>query len=143
MSHHGISRRGFLTASIVVLAPAVPIVRAFGGDREIIAFESAVDIVEFTDDGVRKGIVRLPKVVKTDEALAQAALTSGLPRRARACDGGSVQRGLLGLARQRRVQVRLLRNRSFRIEREVRHAHRVAELLATDCQGERSPWRAE
>ena len=57
-----------MTASIVALGPAVPILRAFGGNREVTGFESAVDIVEFTDDGVRKGIASVPKVVKTEEA---------------------------------------------------------------------------
>jgi peptide-methionine (R)-S-oxide reductase len=68
MAQGGMSRRGFLSASIIVLAPVVPVLRALGGNRQVVAFESAVDIVEFTDDGVRKGIVRVAKVVKTDEA---------------------------------------------------------------------------
>jgi peptide-methionine (R)-S-oxide reductase len=68
MTDDGISRRRFVTATVVALAPIVPILRVLGGRREAGVLESDVDIVEFTDDGQRKGIVRLPRVVKTDEA---------------------------------------------------------------------------
>lgn len=64
-----ISRRGFITAGIVTLAPVVPILRAFRATRtDERPFESEVEIIEFSDKGERTGSRRVPKVVKTDEA---------------------------------------------------------------------------
>jgi peptide-methionine (R)-S-oxide reductase len=62
-----ISRRGFITASIVTLAPVVPVLRALRSAKPVaLPFESDVDIVDFTDAGERKGLHRVAKVVKTD-----------------------------------------------------------------------------
>jgi peptide-methionine (R)-S-oxide reductase len=53
-----VSRRGFLgITAVAVLAPIVPAVLPL----------TDVDIVEFTDAGERKGVVRLAKVVKTSD----------------------------------------------------------------------------
>jgi peptide-methionine (R)-S-oxide reductase len=52
------------SAGIILIAPPLQLF-----DRTAAPlFEDEVDIVEFTNAGERKGIIRVPKVVKTDEA---------------------------------------------------------------------------
>jgi peptide-methionine (R)-S-oxide reductase len=62
-----ISRRGFITAGIVTLAPVVPVMRLLrSAHATALPFESEVEIVEFNDSGERLGVRRLAKVAKTD-----------------------------------------------------------------------------
>ena len=64
------SRRGFITVTgIALLAPLVPVFRILRRETESPGNASDdVEIVDFSDAGERKGIVRVAKVVKTDEA---------------------------------------------------------------------------
>src|SRR4051812_3373706 len=62
-----LSRRGFITAGIVALAPAVSLIRALRGTSSSASSETDVDIVEFSDAGERKALVRVPIIVKTVE----------------------------------------------------------------------------
>jgi peptide-methionine (R)-S-oxide reductase len=62
------TRRDFLlTSGLVVAAPAVLALTRRVSAHAVVNTPGNVTIVEFTDDGVRKGSVTLPKVVKTDE----------------------------------------------------------------------------
>ena len=63
------TRRDFLVAAgVAVVAPTVlAMSRRFSG-RVPRGSPGSVTIIEFTNDGVRKGSVILPKVVKTDDA---------------------------------------------------------------------------
>jgi peptide-methionine (R)-S-oxide reductase len=64
------TRRDFLVAAgIAAAAPAGLVLsrRLFAHSRDA-GSPGEVTIVEFTDDGVRKGVVTVPKVVKSDDA---------------------------------------------------------------------------
>ena len=69
MSHGSdITRRGFLAAAFVVSARVVPSLQRKLGMPEGAPWLTLDDvlIVEFSDAGIRKGTVRVPKVVKSD-----------------------------------------------------------------------------
>ena len=134
----GVTRRGFITGSIVALAPAIPILRLLRGKRrEPIATEDDVDIVEFTDAGERKSIVHVPKVVKADEAwrreLSPLAYEVARERGTEAPFSGAYwnlhEKGLFRC---------VLRHGALRFKGEVRLWHRLAEFLASDRRGERA-----
>lgn len=84
MAGHEVSRRGFFA-----IAGAVAAIPIFGAIRRINVPERPdsnqpdVDIVEFTDAGERKGIVRVAKVVKSDEEWKRqlSPLAFGVARR--------------------------------------------------------------
>ena len=65
-----LTRRDFLlVAGVAAAAPAVLMVsRRLSGQSRPSDAPGEVTIVEFTDDGVRKGSVTVPKVVKSDDA---------------------------------------------------------------------------
>jgi peptide-methionine (R)-S-oxide reductase len=65
-----LTRRDFLLAAgVTAAAPAVLMVsRRLSGQSRSSDAPGEVTIVEFTDDGVRKGSVTVPKVVKSDDA---------------------------------------------------------------------------
>jgi peptide-methionine (R)-S-oxide reductase len=65
-----LTRRDFLLAAgVAAAAPAVLMVsRRLSGQSRSSDAPGEVTIVEFTDDGVRKGSVTVPKVVKSDDA---------------------------------------------------------------------------
>jgi peptide-methionine (R)-S-oxide reductase len=61
------TRRDFLlTSGLVVAAPSVFALSRRLSTHGIVTSPGNVTIVEFSDAGVRKGVVTLPKVVKTD-----------------------------------------------------------------------------
>src|SRR3954465_670568 len=63
------SRRDFLTSAGVLVAavPALAWVRRLPASPDLRSRPGTVTIVDFSDDGVRKGVVTVPKVVKTDD----------------------------------------------------------------------------
>ena len=63
-----LSRRGFLMTGVAVLAPVVPVLRVMAKGSLAALGMTEVEIVEFSDAGERKGLVRVAKVAKSEEA---------------------------------------------------------------------------
>ena len=126
------TRRGFF--QFVVLASGVPAfalpARRWGQARETRSSGGDVQIVLFSDAGVRLETVRTRKVVKSDEEWRRqlSPLAFSVARR------GQTERpfsgALLEPAREGTLPLRVLRHGSLQLGREVRLRHRLAELLA-------------
>jgi hypothetical protein len=117
-----IERRGFLFASGAALAGL-----AYGLYRmeSVRAQPEAplgppqlVTIIEFTDDGERKGAVSVLTIQKSEAEWRR-------------------QLSFVERARQGRLPLHLLRYRSFRLGHEIRLWNGLAELLGSHSQGKR------
>ena len=126
------TRRGFF--QFVVLAAVVPAfalpARRWGQTREIRSSGGDVQIVLFSDAGVRLETVRTMKVVKSDAEWRRqlSPLAFNVARR------GQTERpfsgAVLGPAREGTLPLRVLRHGPLQLGRQVRFRHRLAELLA-------------
>ena len=117
-----VRRRAFLGISVSAIAGA-----ALWSLRKPRLIEAAmpkgdpgeVTIVQFSDSGQRLQKVRVPKVVKSDERVAQATVSGAIRHHASRRHRNCLQREVLGPARQGPLPLHLLRQRAVQFGDEV------------------------
>ncbi len=97
-----------------------------------------VTVVLFSDSGQRLKTVRIPKVIKTPDRMAQPTRRRSLRHHPQRRHRNRLHRKILEPARQRHLSLHLLRQRALRFSDQIRVRHRMAQFLGAHRPRERN-----